>query len=1061
MTTRVSPLLPYVVLNSFVELPDVASLRLTERTYSWINLIWIEDNVLKKIYRNELLQHQQVDSQPYRTESHFVRTNFRILPDSTIECVRKACRLIKEKDLGLTRPVFHYCGHLINKYEAGVFWLNDDRYTGKLESLTLDDVQTCIGNPAIHIYDCFSAEELMAGADNYPECVFLASCSRNEQLPVWKDLFSRVLSCPVTTALEVYVLKSGNPKSIDLNQDYQWGRHSIMGQLDWALTLITDTIASQSLPDDMFRKLFREDFLLSTIMRRFLLAQRLMKAHGKTTVSRPALPVCSNHKLWQIWDQLVEGAVRQLQKTNQEEYSPMDIFFKWILAEDQGPEMLPLICHALLIPKHIPLALQRLQQMEKCILKDASLFQMVLNEIAKFSNSPTKIDAESAIDFLYEVFNKDPKVLALPQIFKDIKVFCLLGKDPDPIMIRRAAHLQLGIVQHFKVPLLRSAKFKCFQWLDHPDPDVRMWCILLLTDTQERKNFDRDLQIKLEALLQNDPLPKVRITAVVGLISFVETRPAEKDPLVSCILRLIPTCANSMLRQAFVEVLHLIALSNIANLVDAIRQATMPDYVQTNKTNKGRPNSKQNKNKPVSKTLRQNQTVMLQLWRAIESLKQDPEPKVSGPLKTLVSFLQKKSDHADTVSRKALKKANSAKDEWTPEIINKAALLEQLREGLKTNVDQNESFQFVNSSKCHVGYENGCSKDIHLELVTPDQKQENGNGVQPGSLNHQLGSFQIKRTPELLCFGSEDELAVASGDRITWLNQTKGNDFRLKSPGTNNQVTALRFLRPKQAAEKSLLAGHSDGVVRIWQPTSHGSPPELVNSWQALYNPCDLSTSDSKMTTGKKSVLLMDLTDDSVLWVGGLDCQSIRSWDLQVEKSTMELDTGSEYPMTALVCEGSAGVLFGLVDGSLRLLDQRGTRTSIGLPKHGKSIQKICVCSDGITIVSVCTGADINVTDLRNPLKPLKQWSLEGKAPLVDAAICDRKRLIVSTNGKEVLVNSLDDGQPLYTVDRSDEINKSGSKKKSPLCVALHPSKCLQAVGYKDNSVYLFSNSTF
>lgn len=53
-------------------------------------------------------------------------------------------------------------------------------------------------------------------------------------------------------------------------------RKTPLGELNWIFTAITDTIAWNVLPADVFQKLFRQDLLLASLFRNFLLAERCL-----------------------------------------------------------------------------------------------------------------------------------------------------------------------------------------------------------------------------------------------------------------------------------------------------------------------------------------------------------------------------------------------------------------------------------------------------------------------------------------------------------------------------------------------------------------------------------------------------------------------------------------------------------------------------------------------------------------------------------------------------------------------------------------------------------------
>jgi regulator-associated protein of mTOR len=75
---------------------------------------------------------------------------------------------------------------------------------------------------------------------------------------------------------------------------------------------VTDTIAWNMLPRPLFQKLFRQDLLVASLFRNFLLAERILHAVNVTPCSLPRLPPTYNHPLWQAWDLAVDLCLAQL-----------------------------------------------------------------------------------------------------------------------------------------------------------------------------------------------------------------------------------------------------------------------------------------------------------------------------------------------------------------------------------------------------------------------------------------------------------------------------------------------------------------------------------------------------------------------------------------------------------------------------------------------------------------------------------------------------------------------------------------------------------------------------
>ena len=77
-------------------------------------------------------------------------------------------------------------------------------------------------------------------------------------------------------------------------------RRTILGELYWIFTAITDAIAWSSFERPVFQRLFRRDLLVASLFRNFLLADRIMRVYGAAPTSLPGLPPTFDHPLWEV-----------------------------------------------------------------------------------------------------------------------------------------------------------------------------------------------------------------------------------------------------------------------------------------------------------------------------------------------------------------------------------------------------------------------------------------------------------------------------------------------------------------------------------------------------------------------------------------------------------------------------------------------------------------------------------------------------------------------------------------------------------------------------------------
>jgi regulatory associated protein of mTOR len=270
------------------------------------------------------------------------------------------------------RILLHYNGHGVPRPTSnGEIWVFDKNHTEYIP-LAIADLRQWLGKPSILVLDCSSAGILIpfilpavladhntatnattaAAAVTVPtttpgsppprridgtidmdalssqwvrDTIVLCPCSENEWLPMHPDypadIFTSCLTTPIPIALRWFVRRNPasmstlDPDVVDAIPGKANDRKTPLGELNWIFTAVTDSIAWNILPKPLFQRLFRQDLLVASMFRNFLLADRILRSLGCTPVSYPPLPPgIADHALWAAWDLACETLLYQLMK---------------------------------------------------------------------------------------------------------------------------------------------------------------------------------------------------------------------------------------------------------------------------------------------------------------------------------------------------------------------------------------------------------------------------------------------------------------------------------------------------------------------------------------------------------------------------------------------------------------------------------------------------------------------------------------------------------------------------------------------------------------------------
>lgn len=349
----------------------------------------------------------------------------------------RSCRIFLKKSFAFTYsfafiPVFHYNGHGVPRpTQNGEIWVFNRTYTQYIP-LSIYDLQTWMGAPSIYVWDCSNAGVIVNSFNNFAEqheqeqaaaqlqqpnltnrgaspsgqtntstgttgsspsisqqsyksCIQLGACSSDQILPMNPelpaDLFTSCLTTPIKTALKWFSMRPTSKlvphvtyEMIENIPGVLNDRRTMLGELNWIFTAITDTIAWNTLPRELFQTLFRQDLLVASLFRNFLLADRILRSYDCTPVSSPALPHTFRHPMWAAWDLALDVALSQLPEilASKKTYSNSPFFEEQLTAfqvwlegnPDQAnpPEQLPIVLQVLLSQAHRIRALELLEK---------------------------------------------------------------------------------------------------------------------------------------------------------------------------------------------------------------------------------------------------------------------------------------------------------------------------------------------------------------------------------------------------------------------------------------------------------------------------------------------------------------------------------------------------------------------------------------------------------------------------------------------------------------------------------------------------------------------------
>ncbi|KAA8594498.1 hypothetical protein FQN60_011633 [Etheostoma spectabile] len=284
-------------------------------------------------------------------------------------------------------------------------------------------------------------------------------------------------------------------------------RRTPLGELNWIFTAITDTIAWNVLPRDLFQKLFRQDLLVASLFRNFLLAERIMRSYNCTPVSSPRLPPTYMHAMWTSgWD------FKEHSPFFAEQLTAFQVWLTMGVENRNPPEQLPIVLQVLLSQVHRLRALDLLG----CFLDLGPWAVSLALSVGIFP-------------YVLKLLQSSARELRPLLVFIWAKILAVDSSCQADLVKDNGHKYFLSVLADSYMPeacLQGNLIANCLEQLSDPHPLLRQWVAICLGRIWQ--NFEparwcgvRDSAHEKLYTLLSDPIPEVRCAAVFALGTFV------------------------------------------------------------------------------------------------------------------------------------------------------------------------------------------------------------------------------------------------------------------------------------------------------------------------------------------------------------------------------------------------------------------------------------------------------------------------------------------------------------------------------------------------------------
>ncbi|XP_022379256.1 regulatory-associated protein of mTOR isoform X2 [Enhydra lutris kenyoni] len=1106
-------------LNVGVDPPDVVKTTPCARLECWIDPLSMgPQKALETIGAS--LQKQYENWQP--------RARYKQSLDPTVDEVKKLCTSLR-RNAKEERVLFHYNGHGVPRPTVnGEIWVFNKNYTQYIP-LSVYDLQTWMGSPSIFVYDCSNAglivksfkqfalqreQELEVAAinPNHPlaqmplppsmkNCIQLAACEANELLPMIPDLpadlFTSCLTTPIKIALRWFCMQkcvSLVPGvTLDLIEKIPGrlnDRRTPLGELNWIFTAITDTIAWNVLPRDLFQKLFRQDLLVASLFRNFLLAERIMRSYNCTPVSSPRLPPTYMHAMWQAWDLAVDICLSQLPTIIEEgtafRHSPffaeqLTAFQVWLtmgVENRSPPEQLPIVLQVLLSQVHRLRALDLLGRFldlgpwAVSLALSVGIFPYVL----KLLQSSAR-ELRPLLVFIWaKILAVDSElVVALSHLVVQYESnFCTVAlqfmEEEKNYPLPSPATAEGGSLTPVRdspcTPRLRSVS--------------SYGNIRAVTTARSLNKSLQNLSLTEEsgssvAFSPGNLSTSSSASSTLGspeseeyILSFETIDKMRRVSSYSALNSLIGVSFNSVYTQIWRVLLHLAAdpypdvsdlamkvLNSIAYKATAnarpqrvLTTSSLTQSAPASPTNKGIHIHQAGGSPPTSSASSSSLTNDVTKQPVGRDL---PAGRPGGPGAAGVQY----TPHSQQFPR-TRKMFDKGPDQTTDDADDAAGHRSLVSATVQTGFCD-WSARYFAQPVMKIPEEHDLESQIRKErewrfLRNTQVRQQARQLIQKGiaKLDDQIFLNRNPGVPSVVKFHPFTPcVAVADKDSICFWDWEKGEklDYFHNGNPRYTRVTAMEYLNGQDCS--LLLTATDDGAIRVWKNFADlEKNPEMVTAWQGL--------SDMLPTT-RGAGMVVDWEQETGLLMSSGDVRIVRIWDTDREMKVQDIPTGADSCVTSLSCDSHRSLIVaGLGDGSIRVYDRRMALSECRVMtyrEHTAWVVKAYLQKhpEG-HIMSVSVNGDVRFFDPRMPesvnvlqiVKGLTALDIHPQANLIACGSMNQFTAVYSGSGELVSHIKYYDGF-------------MGQRVGAISCLAFHPHWPHLAVGSNDYYISVYS----